>query len=293
MIGTGWAGYHDFHQAQLERLHFAQRDRRPASEVGGLTGKQYQRLAQLNYQSGANPVVQVNHGRSTLNPKSWRSNKVLYQQLDSLHRTAGSNTAFLNWHNQANTSLRTRQTVQPSGWHANQNGNLIYNRGHLIAYSLTAGIDQNTGKYRANPVGDQDNPRNLFTETDFTNQMLQTIYEARVRRTLIQGKHVVYQATPIFRGKELMARGVNLQAISTDGSLDFNVFLYNVEPGTRIDYQNGSSTSDSQMKIPVPVESLDESGDENSRSMDNGSLKVIDHYVRPIASSPRHYARVK
>lgn len=90
-----------------------------------------------------------------------------------------------------------------------------------------------------------------------------------------------------------MARGINLQAISTDGSLDFNVFLYNVEPGTHIDYQNGSSTSDSQMKIPVPVESLDESGDENTRSMDNGSLKVIDHYVRPIASSPRHYTRVK
>ncbi|WP_267202686.1 DNA/RNA non-specific endonuclease [Limosilactobacillus kribbianus] len=246
----------------------------------------------MNYQSGTNPVVQVNHGRSTLNPKSWRSNKVSYQQLDHLHRTASSNIAFLNWHNQANTNLRTRQTVQPTGWHANQDGNLIYNRGHLIAYSLTAGIDRNTGKYSSSPVGDQDNPRNLFTETDFTNQMLQTIYEARVRHTLIQGKHVVYQATPIFRGKELMARGINLQAIATDGSLNFNVYLYNVEPGIRFNYQNGSSANDSQIKIPVPVESLDESGDDNQRSLDNGSLRISDHYSRPIATAPRHYYRV-
>ncbi|MFR0771830.1 MAG: DNA/RNA non-specific endonuclease [Limosilactobacillus pontis] len=58
----------------------------------------------------------------------------------------------------------------------------------------------------AGALGDQDNPRNLFTETDFTNEVLQTYYEAQVRHAIERGKHVIYQATPIFRGDEMMAR---------------------------------------------------------------------------------------
>lgn len=292
LIGSTCAAYHDFHQEQIAHLHFARRDHRPAQVIGGLTPQQYQQLAKLNYQSGANPIVQVNHGRSTLNPKSWRTNKVIYQQLDSRRRTSGSNTAFLNWRNHADTSLRINQITQPTGWHNNRNGNLIYNRGHLLAYSLTGGINAHTGQYHTSAVGDQDNPRNLFTETDFTNQMLQTIYETRVRHTIEQGKHVVYQATPIFRGSEQMARGINLQAISTDGSLNFNVYLYNIEPGTKINYQDGSSVSDPQMRVLVPVESLGETDDESQRSMDNGTLKISGHYKRPFATAPRHYYRI-
>lgn len=47
-----------------------------------------------------------------------------------------------------------------------------------------------------------------FTETDFTNQMLQTIYETEVRHAIEHGKHVIFQATPIFRNvimKQLLA----------------------------------------------------------------------------------------
>lgn len=289
LIGAGWAAYHDFHQAQLTRLDFARHDRRPANVVGGLTAAQYQRLAQLNYRSGATPVVLVNHGRSTLNPKSWRTNKVLYQQLDSRRRTSGSNTAFLQQRNLADTDLRIQQGVQPTGWHSNRDGQLVYNRGHLIAYSLTAGINTQTGKYQPSAVGDQDNVRNLFTESDFTNQMLQTIYEARVRQAIENGKHVVYQATPIFRGNEEMARGINLQALSTDGTLNFNVYLYNVEPGVSFNYADGSSATDTKMKVPVPVEA---ESSKNKFARDNGHLRVTDRYQRPVATAPRHYVRV-
>ena len=130
------------------------------------------------------------------------------------------------WHNLIIilANIRLLQTVSPAGWQPNRDGMLIYNRGHLIAYSLTGALNKLTGRYQASAVGDQDNPRNLFTETDFTNQMLQTIYETEVRHSIEHGKHVIYQATPIFRGNENVARGINLQAISTDGTLNFNVY---------------------------------------------------------------------
>lgn len=286
-IGTGIIIYHDFHQQQLDKINFAKRDHRPASTIGGLTVSQYRQLASLNYQPGTTPIKQVNHGRSTLNPKSWKVNRVNYQKLDSSRRTSASNTAFLEHRNHADTTLRIQQGVQPTGWHSNSNGNLIYNRGHLIAYSLTGGINPVTGKYQSTAIGDQDNIHNLFTESDFTNQMLQTIYESRVRHTIELGKHVIYQATPIFRGNEKMARGINLQALSTDGTLNFNVYLYNVEPGFRFDYTSGIALPDQQMKIPVPPEADYDSGEKVSQAY--SALHVSGHYKRPIASEPRHY----
>lgn len=289
-LGGGWTTYRDFRHGQQARLDFAQHDRRPASQVGGLTTSQYQQLAQLNYQPGSTPVVLVNHGRSILNPKAWRRDHVIYQQLDRAGRASASNTAFLNSCNHANTSLRTAQNFQPAGWHSNSGGNLVYNRGHLIAYSLTGGIDPRAGQFRAGALGDQDNPRNLFTETDFTNEVLQTHYEARVRHAIEQGKHVIYQATPIFRGDEQMARGINLQALSTDGTLNFNVFLYNVEPGVLLNYQSGSSQADSRMRVYVPTYMNEDDSDD--RSAGDGNLRVVGHYPTPFADAPRHYYRI-
>lgn len=289
-LGGGWTTYRDFRHGQQARLDFAQHDRRPASQVGGLTTSQYQQLAQLNYQPGSTPVVLVNHGWSILNPKAWRRDHVIYQQLDRAGRASASNTAFLNSRNHANTSLRTAQNFQPAGWHSNSGGNLVYNRGHLIAYSLTGGIDPRAGQFRAGALGDQDNPRNLFTETDFTNEVLQTHYEARVRHAIEQGKHVIYQATPIFRGDEQMARGINLQALSTDGTLNFNVFLYNVEPGVLLNYQSGSSQADSRMRVYVPTYMNEDDSDD--RSAGDGNLRVVGPYPTPFADAPRHYYRI-
>ena len=180
---------------------------------------QYSKLANLNFTSGKQAIIELNSNNATLNPNDWQGPKINFQNLDPFNRTSGSNTAFLSKLNvDALSSMRTIQYVKPSGWHINIPGKEIYNRGHLIAYSLSKGINKK-GIYSPNSqAGDQNNPRNLFTQTAFANKALQTIFEDKVRMALIHNKKVIYQATPIFRGSELMARGINLQAISTDRS---------------------------------------------------------------------------
>lgn len=225
------------------------------NDYGGITQTQIDELATKNFQSGQSAIIQVNNGRSTLNPNSWHFNKVIYSALDKLNRTSSPNTGFLEEHNRANEELRVRQTVDPTAWHNNHGRVQIYNRGHMIAYSISAGINQD-GNYDPNSTsGDQNNPKNLFTQTAFSNQKLQTIYEAKVRKAIENGHKVIYQVTPIFRGNELMARGVNLQAVSTDRSLDFNVYIFNVQPGYIFDYSNGNAIVDSEMRVPTPPSS--------------------------------------
>ncbi|MBP2058060.1 DNA-entry nuclease [Lactobacillus colini] len=217
---------------------------------GGLSKTDYQKLANLNFKSGGQAYVYVNNNHSTLIKNAWKVNKVIYSNLDNLNRTSSSNTAFLERRNVADQSLRVRQYVDPTGWHSNRrNGVQIYNRGHLIAYSVSAGIDQDGNYNPANKSGDQNNPKNLFTQSAFTNQKIQTIFESKVRKALRQGYKVIYQATPIFRGNELMARGINLQAISLAGNLDFNVYIFNVQPNYTFNYANGRARIDRNMYV--------------------------------------------
>ena len=220
------------------------------TNYGGLSSADYQKLANLDFKSGDKAYVYVNNNKSTLIKNAWKVNKVIYSNLDNLNRTSHSNTAFLDPRNVANDSLRVRQFINPTAWHSNrENGTQIYNRGHLIAYSVSAGIDQDGNYNPNNQSGDQNNPKNLFTQTAFSNQKIQTIFEGKVRNALKQGNKVIFQATPIFRGNELMARGINLQAISLNNNLDFNVYIYNVQPDYVFDYNNGRAKIDRNMVV--------------------------------------------
>lgn len=220
------------------------------TNYGGLSKADYQKLANLDFKSGDKAYVYVNNNKSTLIKNAWKVNKVIYSNLDNLNRTSHSNTAFLEPRNVANDSLRVRQFINPTAWHSNrENGTQIYNRGHLIAYSVSAGIDQDGNYNPNNQSGDQNNPKNLFTQTAFSNQKIQTIFEGKVRNALKQGNKVIFQATPIFRGNELMARGINLQAISLNNNLDFNVYIYNVQPDYVFDYNNGRAKIDRNMVV--------------------------------------------
>ena len=220
------------------------------TNYGGLSSTDYQKLANLDFKSGDKAYVYVNNNKSTLIKNAWKVNKVIYSNLDNLNRTSHSNTAFLEPRNVANDSLRVRQFINPTAWHSNrENGTQIYNRGHLIAYSVSAGIDQDGNYNPNNQSGDQNNPKNLFTQTAFSNQKIQTIFEGQVRNALKQGNRVIFQASPIFRGNELMARGINLQAISLNNNLDFNVYIYNVQPDYVFDYNNGRAKIDRNMVV--------------------------------------------
>lgn len=287
-LGEGGMVAYQYHHGLTERRQFVQQDSRSAKIVGGLTSRQREALAALNYQSGQSVITYVNRGRSTLNPRSWTTNRVDYQPLDRLGRTSQGNTAFLEQHNHADTSLRTDQNTQPAGWHDNYGGKLVYNRGHLIAYSLTAGISSDTGKYQPTTLGDQNNPRNLFTETDFINQEVQTIYETKVRHAIEHGQRVIFQVTPIFRNNELVPRGINLQALSTNGQLNFNVYVFNVEPGIRINYQDGTYVTDSAMSVPVPLAAVKAADNQHQT---NSQFEFIGNYQRPVANQPRQYIR--
>ncbi|AXN36881.1 DNA/RNA non-specific endonuclease (plasmid) [Latilactobacillus curvatus] len=212
----------------------------------------YQSLANKDFENGSSPFIEVNNNQAELDPGTWSNEHIKYSNLDQLNR-AGAATAYLSEKNLGRSESRTEQTWQPTGWH-NQpaiiNGRRVFpqNRGHLIAYTVTFAFDQD-GTYVPGQLGSLNNPKNLVTQTEFSNQKTMQIFEEKVRDSLAQHKQVIYKVTPIFRGNELMPRGVWSQAISTDKTLNFNVYIWNVEPGISFDYTSGRGRIDQTVSV--------------------------------------------
>ncbi|MCC4085349.1 DNA/RNA non-specific endonuclease [Enterococcus faecalis] len=211
--------------------------------------KQYNQLANLDFQSFGKAVIEINNGQSSLDIAKWKENKVIYGDLDSLNRTTFV-TAYLDRKNLGRSEGRERQIWKPTGWHQKKvDSKEIYNRGHLLAYTSSFNFDID-GKYKEGEIGSKDNPKNLATQTAFSNQKVQTTYEKLVRDAQkIKGNKVLYQIVTVFRGKELMPRGYWLQAIDSAGTLNFNVYEYNVQPNIVFNYADGTSKTDRTMEV--------------------------------------------
>ena len=140
--------------------------------------------------------------------------------------------------------------IKPSGWQTPQSkfdfidGKYVYNRCHELAYSLS---------------GENANPQNLMTGTRYFNVDGMEPYELSILGYVQKtGNHVLYRATPIFVGNELEARGILLEAESIeDGGrgIQFNAFIYNVQPGVVIDYATGAvAAGDSQADRALAIQ---------------------------------------
>ena len=124
--------------------------------------------------------------------------------------------------------------VKPSGWQTikydNIDGKYLYNRCHLIGYQL---------------AGENANPKNLITCTRQMNTIGMLDFENQVSNYVKKtNNHVLYRVTPIFKDNELVARGVQIEALSVEDNgkgIKFNVFVYNVQNGIEIDYNTGNS----------------------------------------------------
>lgn len=125
--------------------------------------------------------------------------------------------------------------VKPSGWHTVRydglvDGNYLYNRCHLIGFQL---------------AGENANEQNLITGTRYLNVTGMLPFENQVAEYVEDtGNHVLYRVTPIYDGTDLVARGVQMEALSVEDSGEgvcFNIYVYNVQPGVEIDYATGDS----------------------------------------------------
>ena len=129
--------------------------------------------------------------------------------------------------------------IKPSGWqlakYDSVDGKYLYNRSHLIGFQL---------------AGENANEKNLITGTRYFNVVGMLPFENEVAEYVKEtNNHVLYRVTLFFKDTELVARGVKIEACSVEdsGGIEFNVFVYNVQPDITINYQDGTSSGSGQI----------------------------------------------
>lgn len=170
--------------------------------------------------------------------------------------------------------------VKPSGWQTVKydcvDGKYLYNRCHLIGYQLTA---------------ENANKENLITGTRYLNVEGMLPFENLVADYVKEtGNHVLYRVTPVFEGNNLVASGVQMEALSVEDKGEgvcFNVYCYNVQPGVVIDY----ATGDSWLEGEAPAVSGSSSGSamqEETSSGDTSTTEQEESYVLNTNSQKFH-----
>ena len=186
------------------------------------------------------PYVEINNNKPSFSEKD-KDRVEEYSKLDKLGR-CGPAFANVGKELMPTSPRESIRDVRPSGWHTVKYDDILedrylYNRCHLIAFML---------------AGENANERNLITGTRYFNVEGMLPFEIQVADYVKStGNHVLYRVRPIFKGNDLVARGVQMEAQSVeDGGegISFNVYCYNVQPGIRINYKDGSSQPESKVQ---------------------------------------------
>lgn len=127
--------------------------------------------------------------------------------------------------------------IRPTGFKTlkfdNVEGKYLYNRCHLIGFQLT---------------GENANIKNLITCTRQMNSVSMLPFENKVAFYVKEtNNHVMYRVTPVYEGENLVATGVIMEAYSVEDEgkgVMFNVFVYNVQDGIKIDYLTGKAKAE-------------------------------------------------
>ena len=184
------------------------------------------------------PYILINNNIPSFSESDYTTKTFeIYSNLDNLGRCG---VAYANICKgimpQKGEEREALYSVMPYGWQQTAyegiiEGNYLYNRCHLIGYQLAA---------------ENANEKNLITGTRYMNVEGMLPFENKVADYIEQNpnNHVLYRVTPIFKGNNLVASGVEMEAYSVEDNgkgICFNVYVYNVQPGIAIDYVTGKS----------------------------------------------------
>ncbi|MBR3362902.1 MAG: DNA/RNA non-specific endonuclease [Bacilli bacterium] len=216
----------------LITIYFENDINRLYNKVMGVTVKSYS-IDEIPLYDGMDYVIINNNKPDFKDEDIVNSSFEKYSNLDMYGR-CGVAYANLGLDTMPTSERERIGNVKPSGWQISKydfiEGKYLYNRCHLIGYQLS---------------GENANEKNLITCTRQMNSIGMLQFENKVASYIRKtGNHVLYRVSPIFKDKNLIVEGVQMEALSVEDKgkgIRFNVFVYNVQDKVVIDYKDGSS----------------------------------------------------
>lgn len=167
---------------------------------------------------------------------------ITYSELDSLGRAGAVYGMFSPDTRQKEDRVADLSVITPSGWNQCNvkekygivlqpyDYPFLMNRCHLVGYAIGGGETE---------------VRDIITGTYAFNMEMLKFEKSVLDFIDICEEPILYRVTPVYKGNELICRGVLIEAydVETKGKfINFNVFVFNVQPEFEIDYNTGEET---------------------------------------------------
>lgn len=199
------------------------------------------------------PFIYLNDNEPyfTKNEIEWGLSEKPYERyciLDNLKRCRGAFACIIG--NKLEYKPNHNRRIKPTAWKSIKckdikDGEYLYNCCHLIARQLST---------------KKANRRGLLTGTRNFNVKGMFKFENKVADYIKknQDKPVLYRVTPYFKGENLLAYGVKMEAFSIKDNgmgVSYNVFVYNRHPQFTVDYKKGEVYSNNCMSLEGKLKS--------------------------------------
>lgn len=174
-----------------------------------------------------NSVVITNEDLEIFNALS--PSDIQLSEKDELGRE-GTAYIYLTIDNLPQSKRESIGMVKPSGWKQKRYDDLIkdkylYNRCHLLGFQYS---------------GLNAEPKNLITCTRQANVAM-IPYEDNLRELAEEGINIKVFVRPVFEGNDLVAKYIDMYAVTEDNTVITNVRVNNIQDGIEIDYSDGNS----------------------------------------------------
>ena len=211
-------------------------------------------------------IVIINNDNPIFDKKDYKilEGEPIYFELDTYGR---SNSAIALLSKSTIPLVIKKKLIYPNpyGWNTTFENQDLFERCHIIAYSLSARIADR---------------KNIFIGTNSLNKSIMKKIENRVKKYIKENDvRVLYRVTVKYKGKNQIPTGILIEAKSLDDEFSICEFCYNIQKGVKFKYSDGAVIEDKRIlpKIKQRVNKI--TGNNNKRIKDKITEKNKNYII--------------
>lgn len=165
----------------------------------------------------------------------------IYFEPDELERSSGA-IAIISKTTIPLVIKKNLKYPNPYGWNSNLENKNVFERCHIIAYSLSAKLADK---------------RNIFIGTETLNISIMSKIEKRVHKHIMKNDvKVLYKVTIKYKGSNKIPTGILIEAQSLDDDFSVCEFCYNIQRNAKFNYKDGSIIEPRKLNIIEKVQNV-------------------------------------
>ncbi len=186
--------------------------------------------------------IPLNNGKPIFEKNDYNlvEGEPVYFELDELGRSSGA-TAILSKYTIPLVIKKDLTYPDPYGWTKGLENKKIFERCHIIAYSLSAKLADK---------------KNIFIGTEILNTSIMAKIEKRIYKYIMDNDvKVLYKVTIKYKGIDQIPTGILIEAQSLNDNFSVCEFCYNVQKNVKFHYKDGTIFEDNRFSIIEKIKS--------------------------------------